>query len=182
MWGDLWRFPFWADVWGTVASWFGAVGTVASVATAAFYYVKNQRRKEKAQARHVDFVHSHWTGYAYHAKVHNFSDESIFDVTPMKGRKFSFREVVANEYREKGALSKDEIEDLLFPALCLPTGELPTVPTAYPSFGDRGVMMPIRRRTREQDRAYRIDAERALNAALVAECNQPPPFDITAAE
>jgi hypothetical protein len=43
-------------------------------------------------------------------------------------------------------------------------------------------MMPIRRRTREQDRAYRIDAERALNAALVAECNQPPPFDITAAE
>lgn len=112
MWGDLWHFPFWADVWGTVASWFGAVGIVASVATAAFYYVKNQRREEKAQARHVAFVHSNWTGYAYHAKVHNFSDESIFDVTPMKGRKFSFREVVANEYREKGALSKDEIEDL----------------------------------------------------------------------
>ena len=45
-------------------------------------------------------------------KSTQFSDESIFDVTPMKGRKFSFREVVANEYREKGALSKDEIEDL----------------------------------------------------------------------
>ena len=56
MWGDLWHFPFWADVWGTVASWFGAVGTVASVATAAFYYVKNQRREEKAQARHTAFA------------------------------------------------------------------------------------------------------------------------------
>jgi hypothetical protein len=65
---------------------------------------------------------------------------------------------------------------LLFPALCLPTGELPTVPPAYPPSGNRGVMMPLRRRTREQDRAYRIDAERALNADRVAERNQPPPF------
>jgi hypothetical protein len=37
-------------------------------------------------------------------------------------------------------------------------------------------MMPRRRRTREQDRAYRINAERALNAAHVAERNRPPPF------
>jgi hypothetical protein len=37
-------------------------------------------------------------------------------------------------------------------------------------------MMPRRRRTREQDRAYRIDAERALNDAHVAERNKPPPF------
>ena len=42
--------------------------------------------------------------------------------------------------------------------------------------GDRGIMMPKRRRTREQERAYRIDAERALNAAHVAERNNPPPF------
>ena len=66
---------------------------------------------------------------------------------------------------------------LLFPALCLPTGELPTVPTAYrPPSGDRDVMMPTRRRTREQDRAYRIEAERALNSSRVVERNQPPPF------
>jgi Domain of unknown function (DUF222) len=65
---------------------------------------------------------------------------------------------------------------MLFPALCLPTGELPTAPSAYRPSGDRGVMMPTRRRTREQDRAHRIDAERALNAAHVAERNQPPPF------
>jgi hypothetical protein len=37
-------------------------------------------------------------------------------------------------------------------------------------------MMPRRRRTRAQDRAYRIDAERALNTARVAERNKPPPF------
>jgi hypothetical protein len=37
-------------------------------------------------------------------------------------------------------------------------------------------MMPTRRRTREQDRAYRIEAERALNSGRVTERNQPPPF------
>jgi hypothetical protein len=37
-------------------------------------------------------------------------------------------------------------------------------------------MMPKRRRPREQDRIYRINAERALNAIYVAERNQPPPF------
>jgi hypothetical protein len=38
-------------------------------------------------------------------------------------------------------------------------------------------MMPTRRRTREHDRAHRIEAERALNSGRVAERNQPPPFD-----
>ena len=65
---------------------------------------------------------------------------------------------------------------LLFPALCLPTGELPSAPTAERPSGLRGIMMPTRRRTREQDRAYRIDAERALNAGRAAERNKPPPF------
>jgi hypothetical protein len=65
---------------------------------------------------------------------------------------------------------------LLFPALCLPTGELPTPVKQYANPGNRGVMMPTRHRTREQDRARRIDAERALNAARVVERNQPPPF------
>jgi hypothetical protein len=65
---------------------------------------------------------------------------------------------------------------LLLPNLCLPTGELPTAPTVERPPGDRGIMMPRRRRTRRQDRAYRIDAERALNAAHIAERNKPPPF------
>jgi len=37
-------------------------------------------------------------------------------------------------------------------------------------------MMRTRRRTRQQDRDQRINAERALNAAHIAERNQPPPF------
>jgi hypothetical protein len=65
---------------------------------------------------------------------------------------------------------------LLFAALCLPSGELPTVSKAHRPPGDGGVMMARRRRTREQYRAYRIDAERALNEAHVAERNKPPQF------
>jgi hypothetical protein len=37
-------------------------------------------------------------------------------------------------------------------------------------------MMPKRRRTRQQERIHRINAERALNPAHIAERNQPPPF------
>ncbi|MFZ0906595.1 MAG: DUF222 domain-containing protein [Mycobacterium sp.] len=65
---------------------------------------------------------------------------------------------------------------LLFPVLCAPTGELDTAATVYPLTGERSMAMPKRRRTREQDRAHRINAERALNAAHVAERSQPPPF------
>jgi hypothetical protein len=65
---------------------------------------------------------------------------------------------------------------LLFPSLCLPTGELPSAARLNLPAGGRGVMMPLRRRTREHDRARRIDAERALNAPYIAERNQPPPF------
>jgi hypothetical protein len=62
---------------------------------------------------------------------------------------------------------------LLFPALCLPTGELPTVPTAYrPPRGDRGFAMPSRRRTRQQDRAHRIEAERRHNLQAERDGNQ----------
>jgi hypothetical protein len=64
---------------------------------------------------------------------------------------------------------------LFFPALCAPTGELPTA-AAPSSSGAHTVMMPLRRRTRDKDRLARINAERELNAAHVAERNQPPPF------
>jgi hypothetical protein len=66
----------------------------------------------------------------------------------------------------------------LFPTLCQPTatlwspGEEPTVP---PSDG-RGVMMPKRRRTRAENLARRIEAERKLNDEYIAERNKPPPF------
>ncbi len=54
---------------------------------------------------------------------------------------------------------------LLFPSLCLPTGDLqaaqPRSPIDY--CGDRTAMMPTRRRTRAQDRANRVAAERRQN-------------------
>jgi len=65
---------------------------------------------------------------------------------------------------------------LLFPTLCVPTGELSTAAAVDRPPKEHGVMMPKRRRAREQDRIYRINAERALNAVYVAERNQPPPF------
>jgi hypothetical protein len=65
---------------------------------------------------------------------------------------------------------------LLFPTLCLPTGESPAVPTANRLSGNCGLMMPRRRRTREQDRIHRINTERALNTTHTGEGNQPPPF------
>jgi hypothetical protein len=66
----------------------------------------------------------------------------------------------------------------LFPTLCQPTatlwrpGDEPNVP---PSDG-RGLMMPKRRRTRAENLAKRIQAERKLNDDYIAERNKPPPF------
>jgi hypothetical protein len=66
---------------------------------------------------------------------------------------------------------------LLFPTLSLPTGELelPTSDTTVAG-GDRGVMMPKRRRTRADNLQRRFDAERRLNDDYVAERAKPPPF------
>lgn len=108
----LWTFPFDPAIWGNVAQWFAVLGTVGSIGTAAFYYVRNLKREEHAQARHVTFVTDHWTKDMYFAKVHNFSDQSVFAVTPNQARKFSFRTVVADEYLEKGPLSGEAIESL----------------------------------------------------------------------
>ena len=70
---------------------------------------------------------------------------------------------------------------LLFPALCLPTGDLPTPdPTPYPTPDPtpdptpagspaRGLAMPTRRRTRAQDRAQRFRAERDHNTRRITE-------------
>lgn len=57
---------------------------------------------------------------------------------------------------------------LLFPALCEPTGRLPDAVVRQPASAGRTLMMPTRRRTRVQNRAHAIAAERALNT-------RPPP-------
>ncbi len=65
----------------------------------------------------------------------------------------------------------------LFPQLCAPTATLwQCDPPVIEDRGDRGVMMPKRRRTRAQNTAKAKAAERRLNDALVAEHNKPPPF------
>jgi hypothetical protein len=54
---------------------------------------------------------------------------------------------------------------LLFPSLCVPTGDLraPEFNRPVDNCGDRTAMMPRRRRTRQQDRTNRIAAERRQN-------------------
>jgi hypothetical protein len=65
---------------------------------------------------------------------------------------------------------------LLFPTLCKPTAPV-SAPANVPSVEpNRGLMMPRRTTTRAHDRAKRIEAERRLNDAHVAERNKPPPF------
>lgn len=56
------------------------------------------------------------------------------------------------------------------------TAELPQTSTAAVNVDARGLMMPRRRRTRAAELAHRINAERALNDAYMAERNKPPSF------
>ena len=66
---------------------------------------------------------------------------------------------------------------LLFPSLCLPTGELWSGdPPESDSSDARGGLMPRRRQTRAQNRIRAIAAERKLNEERAAEHNKPPPF------
>ena len=74
---------------------------------------------------------------------------------------------------------------VLFPVLAVPTGTLALPTSTPPDTGNRGLMMPARRRTRAADRAARNNWERGINearieaareAARIAACNDPPPF------
>jgi hypothetical protein len=60
-----------------------------------------------------------------------------------------------------------------FPQLATPTETL-VLPNSPPPNPNRGLAMPKRKRTRAQDRAYRIEYERAQNRARYAA--DPPPF------
>lgn len=69
---------------------------------------------------------------------------------------------------------------LLFPDLARPTAPVTakSMPTDKAPTGDRGAMMPRRRRTRAKDRAYRIDRERQANTEHpdFRDHTRPPPF------
>jgi hypothetical protein len=60
-----------------------------------------------------------------------------------------------------------------FSQLGVPTGTL-ELPNSPPPGSNRELAMPLRRRTRAQDRAYRVEYERGLNRARYAA--DPPPF------
>ena len=62
---------------------------------------------------------------------------------------------------------------LFFPQLGALTGKL-VLPATPPPSPDRGLAMPTRKRTRAQDRAYRIEYERRLYDARYQA--DPPPF------
>ena len=76
---------------------------------------------------------------------------------------------------------------LFFPQLATPTGALVIPESTGPPAANRALMMPKRKRTRAQDRAYRIALERQHNAARIARKHlllaeritrdhEPPPF------
>lgn len=77
---------------------------------------------------------------------------------------------------------------LLFPSLCVPTGNPTARTTSGGERGERSAMMPARRKSRAQNRAHRVAAERRhnrrLRVAALAESTgsstpdpeEPPPF------
>lgn len=72
--------------------------------------------------------------------------------------------------------STKPLSALLFPAWNSATSAAPSGGPAPPPAAGRGLMMPTRRVSRAKAREYRNNAERALNAAAVAERDEPPPF------
>lgn len=65
---------------------------------------------------------------------------------------------------------------LLFPKVDTTSAPVERGSPRPTSTGDRRLKMPKRQRSRAEDRAYRIAAERALNAAYLTEHTEPPPF------
>ncbi|BBY00663.1 HNH endonuclease signature motif containing protein [Mycobacterium seoulense] len=71
---------------------------------------------------------------------------------------------------------------LLFPTLCAPTGDLPAPRTTPERCTERTAVMPLRTRTRAQNRSTRIAAERhhnsrARSATQTAQTGPAPPDD-----
>lgn len=74
---------------------------------------------------------------------------------------------------------------LLFPTLCAPTGAAPKAKPTGERCGDRTAMMPLRTKTRAQNRAHRIATERrhnrqtrlATQAVQTTQTGPPPPDD-----
>ena len=108
MWGELWEFPFRVGVWGNAAAWFGAIGTVASFAAAASFYVADSLKERSAQARRVRFVLDiDWVMEArpedknMNVVVHNYSEDSIYDVS-FEWQRVSLEKALMSAFDEAG--------------------------------------------------------------------------------
>ncbi|MDT5164881.1 MAG: hypothetical protein QOC88_1775 [Mycobacterium sp.] len=67
---------------------------------------------------------------------------------------------------------------LLFPSLCVPTGDLPPAQQSKSAqCSNRGAKSPTRTRTRRQNRAHRVEAERRLNRRLRAAAQATSAWD-----
>lgn len=110
----------------------------------------------RCQCRKHHLLKTFWTGSA------GWSDEQFADGT-----------IVWTAPTGKTYLTRPGAT-LLFPDWdpCVPVVPATTAPRAV----QRGLMMPLRRRTRVCARRQRIQRERALNDSHVAERTRPPPF------
>jgi len=71
---------------------------------------------------------------------------------------------------------------LLFPSLCVPTGDLPPAqPPKSAQCSNREMKLPTRTRTRKQNRAHRVEAERRLNRRLRSAADTASACDTTPA-
>jgi len=96
MWGELWEYPFQAEVWGTVAAWAGSLVSSIAIGAAALYYIMDRKRENKAQASRVRFIYDDTSMTedqpALRVVVHNYSGDDIYDISCHWGR-LPFRDV-----------------------------------------------------------------------------------------
>lgn len=79
--GDLWHFPFWADVYGTFAAWLGAALTGGALFVASLVYRRDSNLARDAQAKKIHARVVDPTDFDK-AVVHvdNYSEAAIFDI------------------------------------------------------------------------------------------------------
>lgn len=82
MWGQLWEYPFRADVWGTVGQFVSAFLTLLAVVVGGRQYFGRKRFEERSQATQVDarLYPSGYMGMSTRLTVANNSDKAVFDV------------------------------------------------------------------------------------------------------
>lgn len=125
MFGDLAHFPFLADVWGTAAAWFGAVGTTSAFLLAATAYRRDVKLRRYEQAVMVRIHEKSVAPLGLGAltpenlvlEVHNTSDGYIYSVGGILVRKPLHKFVkdlsLTSPGREDSDPSEEELEGCL---------------------------------------------------------------------